>query len=354
MQREQSAAIEPPVILAPQIRGWQFDSAVTGLVFTRSGRHFAAALGDGTLRIGLREDTQTGLLPVEVHGGAVLSLRPDPDSDAFLSGGDDGRLIRTEPGGSHDVLLHAPGQLLDTIAACGGIRAVGVGRELRLLDPAGREIGRSASHPSTVSGLAFNPKGKRIAVAHYGGVTLWWAGSLGGGPPKRYNWRGSHIGVTWSPDGNYIITATQESELHGWRVNDGADMRMSGYARKVRALDWIARPLHLASSGSDSVIVWPFTGKGPMGKPPVELGFRGGALVTSVAAHPARPLVAVAYDDGEVRIAELSGARTVSVKQAGGGNVTNIAWSPDGAILGTGTEEGLVCLFDLSKSAAPA
>src|SRR6516164_5914437 len=33
-------------------------------------------------------------------------------------------------------------------------------------------VGETADHPSTVTGLAFNPKGKRLAVSHYGGVTL--------------------------------------------------------------------------------------------------------------------------------------------------------------------------------------
>lgn len=43
---------------------------------------------------------------------------------------------------------------------------------------------RTSDHSSTVSGLAFNPKGKRLAVAHYGGVTLWWTATLGQTPNR--------------------------------------------------------------------------------------------------------------------------------------------------------------------------
>jgi WD40 repeat protein len=185
-------------------------------------------------------------------------------------------------------------------------------------------------------------------VSHYDGATLWWTGSLGG-TPKRFKWRGSHIGISWSPDGNYVMTATQESELHGWRLSDGANMRMTGYSKKVRSLDWIAKPSYLISAGSDSVIAWPFSGRGPMGKAPVEFGYKGRPLVVTVAAHPNRPLVAFGYEDGEVRVAELPDRRIVSVKPAGEGKVTSIAWSLDGTALGIGTDEGTVCLIDLSK-----
>lgn len=348
MSLDQIAAIERPTILAPQTWRWEFDAAVTGLVFTRSGRHFGVALGDGTLRVAVRTEPERELNTIAAHDGAILCLRRDLGSDAFLSGGDDGRLVRVGTDGTREVLLHAPGQWIDTIAVTGTARAAALGGEVRLFDPAGKETGRSADHPSTVSGLAFNPKGKRLAVSHYGGVTLRWAASLGG-TPKRFKWRGSHIGISWSPDGNYVMTATQESELHGWRLSDGADMRMTGYAKKVRSLDWIAKPSYLVSSGAESVIAWPFSGSGPTGKTPVEFGYKGRQLVATVAAHPNRPLVAFGYDDGEVRVTELPIGRMVSVKPAGEGKVTSIAWSPDGAALGIGTEDGAVCLMDLSK-----
>ena len=85
-------------------------------------------------------------------------------------------------------------------------RAVAVGKDVRLLDVGGTVRATALGHPSTVSGLAFNSKGKRLAVAHYGGVTLWWTATLGQ-TPKRLEWRGSHIGVSWSPDGTHLMTA---------------------------------------------------------------------------------------------------------------------------------------------------
>lgn len=341
-------AAELPIVRPPRCWEWRFDAPVTGLAFGGSGRCLAASLGDGTVRIASRHEPAAEPKTIEAHAGAILCLQTAPGTNRFLSGGDDGRLVETAIDGRQQELLHAPGQWIDTIAVAETLRAVALGRTVVLLDASGKEIGRSTDHPSTVSGLAFNPKGKRLAASHYNGVTLWWTASLGG-TPMRYKWRGSHIGVSWSPDGKFLMTATQENELHGWRLSDGNDMRMSGYASKVRSLAWIAKPPYLVTAGSESVTAWSFAGGGPMGKNAFEFGKRPGYLVTFVSAHPKRPLVAFGYDDGEVRVAEVPGTRMVIVRETNEEKVTNIAWSPDGTVIGVGTAEGAVALIDLSR-----
>ncbi len=158
--------------------------------------------------------------------------------------------------------------------------------------------------------------------------------------PSRLEWRGSHIGVSWSPDGTHVMTAMQECGLHGWRVSDGKDMAVSGYAAKVRSMDWLAKPPVLATSGAECVIGWPFAGSGPRGKPPLEIGLGIGRLVTQAGV-----------DDGAAAVCELAagGGRAVRVRPAGGGRVSALAWSRDGARLATGTDAGTLSVFDLSS-----
>ena len=338
------APIRPARAQLPSLT-WRWDAPVTALAFSRRSGYLAAASGDGIVRIASPKDP-SDLNVVEAHKGAVLALQHDLAADAFVSGGDDGRLVQSRTDGSCQTLLHEPRHWIDTIAVADTVRAVALGREVRLLDASGKEIGRTDNHPSSVSGLAFNPKGRRLAVSHYDGVTLWWTASLGG-TPLRYKWRGSHIGISWSPDGKYLMTATQERELHGWRLADGSDLRMSGYAVKIRSFDWIAKPPFFVTNGADSVTAWSFSGRGPKGRPPFEFGHRPGILVSCVAAHPKRPLVAFGYDDGEVRIAELPGSRVIEVRRGDGTKVTAVAWSADGGILGAGTEDGTVSAIDL-------
>lgn len=326
-----------------------FEAAVTGAVFTEAGL-LAASLGDGTVQfVGPDNEVQT----VQAHDGAVLRLVLDIDGRSVVTGGDDGLVVRSLLDGTRTELMAAPGRQIDVLTAsrAAKARAVAVGKEVRLIGEDGAVRAREADHPSTVSGLAFNPKGKRLAVAHYGGVTLWWAATIGQSP-TRLAWRGSHISVCWSPDGAYLMTAMQECSLHGWRVAGGEDFAMSGYAAKVRSMDWLAKPPMLVTAGADCVIAWPFAGSGPQGKPPLEVGQGIGQLVTQVAVHPGRPLMAAGFNDGRVAICELTAdreKRALRLRPGDGGRVSALAWSRDGKRLAVGTAAGRLAMFDLAR-----
>jgi WD40 repeat protein len=344
-------ACDNPQIQAPPRREFSFDATVTGLAFLTEGT-LAGALGDGSVRLVAPEDTASPRT-VQPHreGAAVLSMSLDIDGAGVVTGDDDGRVARTDARGEVTVLAEFPGRQADVLAVSpsGGLRAAAGGREVRLLGRAGETVGAAADHPSTVTGLAFNPKGKRLAVSHYGGATLRWTGKLDQGATKL-EWRGSHIGVTWSPDGTTVLTAMQERELHGWRLTDRQTMSMAGYGAKVRSMDWLRRPMILATSGGDCVTAWSFTGGGPMGKPPLEVGSGLGRLVRSVAVHPKNPIVAAGFDEGQVIVCALSRQeKVVRLRWPDWERITALAWSRDGARLAVGTDGGVISLFDLSN-----
>ena len=341
-----------PQVQSPRTVEAAFNSGVTGAVFSDAGL-LAATLGDGSVQLIGRDDY---VMSVHVHDGAALCLAVDIDGHGFVSGGDDGRLVRTAADGVVTELMNAPNRQVDVLAVSrsGGFRAAAVGREVRLLNSQGTLQARAADHPSTIAGLAFNAKGKRLAVAHYGGVTLWWTATLGE-TAKRLGWRGSHIGVSWSPDGSHVMTATQECELHGWQVADGADLTMRGYATKVRSMDWQAKPPVLVTAGADCVVAWSFAGTGPQGKPPLEVGQKIGRLVTRVAVHPTGKLVAAGFDDGQVALCELNPdgkSRTIRLRSLGSGRVSALTWSLDGVRLAAGTDRGVLYVYDLGKRTA--
>ena len=51
------------------------------------------------------------------------------------------------------------------------------------------EAAREFQAPSTVGGLAFLPKGFRLAIAHYNGATLWFPNAAGA-EPEKLEWKG--------------------------------------------------------------------------------------------------------------------------------------------------------------------
>jgi WD40 repeat protein len=199
--------------------------------------------------------------------------------------------------------------------------------------------------PSTVGGLAFAPKGLRLAIAHYNGLTLWFANAQS--EPERLQWKGSHLDVVVSPDGRFVITSMQEPTLHGWRLADGKDMRMSGYGARVRSLGWSVGGKWLATSGSTQLILWPFQGKdGPMGKAPRILA-PAEVQVEVVACHPKQEAVAVGYADGLVLLVRIEDGAEVLARKASGAPITALAWNATGTALAVGAEDGEAGVIDL-------
>lgn len=332
--------------------GWQLDAYVVGLAFLDSGT-VAAALGDGRVAfIGREQDNAPRF--VAVHGGACLSLATDLGEERVLTGGDDGRLASTDAAGATSTVATMPGRWVEPIAVsrASGLRAAAFGKTVCLFAQDGSPLAKF-DHANTVGGLAFDPKGRRLAASHFGGASLWWA-KTERQEPKRLSWSGSHLSLTWSPDGKYIVTAMQENEVHGWRVSDGADMRMSGYPAKVKSMAWLPKGRHLATSGAESVVCWPFHGKdGPMGKAPLDLGWGGEGMVTVVAAHPKHDVIAAGYEDGAAILVQIDRSQPLLLKRAGEGAVSVLAWSADGQHLALGTESGFigrVCLSDWQAS----
>ncbi len=333
--------------------GRTLDAYVVGVAFLGEGL-LAAALGDGRVAF-VDGESETPPSFVSVHDGACLSLAVDSGGRRVLTGGGDARLMSTDADGKTAQIAANSGRWVEPIAISGasGLCAAAFGKTVALFAQDGRAVG-TFDHANTVGGLAFDPKGRRVAAAHYGGISLWWA-RPGTQEPKRLGWSGSHLDLTWSPDGKYIVTAMQENELHGWRVSDGADMRMSGYPAKVKSMSWLPKGRYLATGGAESVVCWPFHGKsGPMGKAPLDLGWGFEGVVTVVAAHPRHDLVAAGYEDGAAILVQIDRAHPVLVKRPGKGAVTALAWSADGQHLALGTESGFVGRIGLSDWQAPS
>jgi WD40 repeat protein len=197
---------------------------------------------------------------------------------------------------------------------------------------------KSFDAPSTVGGLAFAPKGLRLAIAHYNGVTLWFPNMAA--TPERLDWQGSHLGVVFSPDNRFLVTMMHEPAMHGWRLADNRHMRMSGYPGRVRSVAWSAGGKSLATSGADSVIVWPFASKdGPMNKQPAMLAPLQ-ARVSAVACHPKQDILAAGYSDGTVLMVRMEDGAEVLVHRNSGTAISGVSWSASGDQLAFATQDG--------------
>ncbi|MEH3119415.1 MAG: WD40 repeat domain-containing protein [Methylorubrum populi] len=302
----------------------------------------ALALADGGVL--LRHEDAAETVPAHPEAGLLVAVG---DGARLVSGGGDGRVVATDASGRVAELAQAKGGgWIDALALHGdGSVAFAAGRTVVARDAKGRE--KTFAAPSTARGLAFAPKGYRLAVAHYNGVSLWYPNLET--PPNFIEWKGSHLDVTWSPDGRFVVSTMQENALHGWRLQpDRGHMRMSGYPAKVRSLSWSADGKWLATSGAEAAIVWPFDSKeGPTGKAPRECGVRP-ARVSQVAFHPKAPVLAIGYEDGCVLLVRFTDASELLVRPAVKGSaVSALAWDSTGARLAFGCADGQAGLLTL-------
>jgi WD40 repeat protein len=305
-------------------------------------------LGDRAAFVGAEENVflvsgQSEISPVAVHGGGILCAACD--GARLVIGGDDGKLVALDAKSEVALLAtDAKRRWIDNVALHpDGAFAWSAGKTAFVRSGRGEE--KSFDAPSTVGGLAFAPKGLRLAVAHYNGVSLWFPNMAA--KPEVLEWAGSHLGVTFSPDNKFLVTAMHEPALHGWRLADTRHMRMTGYPGRVRSMSWSAGGKALATSGADSVIMWPFASKdGPMGKEPAMLAPLQ-ARVSAVACHPKQDILAAGYSDGTILMVRLTDGAEILVRRNGGAQVAALAWNSKGALLAFAAEDGDAGLLDL-------
>jgi len=280
---------------------------------------------------------------VEVHGGGILSAVSD--GGRIVTGGDDGKVVALDAKGEVTLLATDPKRRwIDNVAVHGdGTIAWSAGKTAYVKSPKGEE--KSLDVPSTVGGLAFAPKGLRLAVAHYNGATLWFPNMAA--TAEFLPWAGSHLAVMFSPDNKFLVTSMHEPALHGWRLADNRHMRMTGYPGRVKSMSWSADGKFLATSGADTVIMWPFASKdGPMGKEPAMLAPLQ-ARVTAVACHPRQGVLAAGYSDGTILMVRLEDGAEILVRRNGTPAVSALAWNATGTWLAFADEEGHSGLLEL-------
>ncbi len=219
--------------------------------------------------------------------------------------------------------------------------AAAAGRRLNLLGPDGAVAHAFADAPKTLSALAWDPRGERIAAAWFGGAGVW------DGDDHRsrheYAYGSSVQAMLWSPDGRWLVAGAQDNAVHLWVPAEGEEFHMSGYETRVRELSFSADSRWLATGGARDACVWDCSGAGPDGREPLALPHadrvcavafqhRGGLLATAAQSnevgmwHPAR---------GDVRLA------TVRLTAA----ASKLAWSPDDTRLAIGSQQGGVLVL---------
>jgi WD40 repeat protein len=367
-QTTSQTANRMPADLEPRWRADLDGHHIVGLRWAPDGATLAAATADGP--IGLFDaDDGRWRHTLAGHALGTLALAWHPAGAVLASGGQDGKLrlwdaadgvLRTavDGGGAWvERLAWSPVAMAQAPVARGrnapapaappqqgvAILATAAGKTLRLWDAHGLLLREYRDHPSTIADIAWRPGVDRnsgaplLAAATYGGITLRRPHS--DEAAGRFDWKGSTLVISWSPDGRYIATGDQDSTVHFWIARTGQDLQMWGYPTKVRELAWDHTSRFLATGGGAVVTVWDCSGKGPEGTRPLQLDLHTEQL-TGLAFQHRGPLLASGCAEGLVAIWNVGRSRRPMATFRVSGGVSQIAWSPDDRTLAVGSESG--------------
>src|SRR4051812_27308316 len=169
------------------------------------GEQAVFVLGEEALLFASKNDQRR----VTVHGGAILSVAGD--ATRIVTGGDDGQIVATDIAGESAVIAaDAKRRWIDHVAlGPDGAVAWSAGKQAFVKLRKGED--RSQEFPSSVGGLAFAPKGFRLAVAHYGGARPWV--SHAPAPTAAVGWERTTRDADFLPGRGFFVHAPPGAEV---------------------------------------------------------------------------------------------------------------------------------------------
>ena len=261
--------------------------------FSADGHWLAIGTGNGHIHL---IDCNTGTLAArwQAHNTPVQDLAWHPQEPLLASGDQQAqcKLWRADMAADDGtpLLQHSLPAAADWIQQLawrpgGDFLAIAAGKQVDVFNRNGNAISRIPFETGSVAGICWHPRGTELAVAGYQGIKLV-TGAIYKTPRAQWlRWQGSLLNCSFSPDGKVVAAACQDNAVHFWRIKNGKDAAMSGYAAKPRALTWSPDSKWLLTGGSSEVVGWNFSGGGPEGSPPLLMDYHRNT-VTHLALNP--------------------------------------------------------------------
>jgi WD40 repeat protein len=307
------------------------------------------ALAQGNVTI--TSDTAPELVPFDSFGpGSARAVAFSPNSKLVAVATTRGvNLYETAAFGVEDALdgdpfpanaiaFYPDGSVLASTSAGYNVRAFDVLTGALVEDVYPDELAGS------LSGIAFSPDGQTVALAPADALAVYEVES----DTRLYqivahDHRITH--VTYSPDGLVIATASLDGTAKLWDAATGAEVAaLRGHADSLHTVAFSPDGATVLTASSDGTLrYWDAATGEELGTPYTHEG--GGPMVAAYSPDGLR--LAVADHHGDVRLLTAETGEEEALLGTHAGNVTALAFSPDGAWL-VSASDGQVILWDLA------
>ena len=287
-----------------------------------------AALGNGEI---WHMDARSGA-PIGhflAHKMGVLQMQWQPKGKLLATSGEDGcARIWTSLAADACVTLPKQRGWVEQLAwsPTGKALAIAAGKKVSLWSPEGELLAECTEESGTVLALAWHPSQDYLVVAHAKGISIRHPDTLELSDIKESN--SAVMSLFWSPNGDYLASGCADTSVRFWRYPSFQDSEMPGYPSRPLALAWHPKSWRLATSGSETPILWDFTGAGPEGTEPD--GFEGlSGTVTALQFDFMGAIFAAASDFGEVVLWDSRNGQMLSNDTRLSDRITGLLWRTD-------------------------
>ncbi|KAK3809614.1 MAG: WD40-repeat-containing domain protein [Linnemannia gamsii] len=325
---------------------------VRGCAYSPDKKSFATGSRDGTINI---YDTTTWKRCTVLKGAlsaAVNGLAFSHNSQQIAAAYGDGKVrIWGVRAGCMERVLESRSELVNCVAYSPNGQHIAFGSvdcSVIVWDSRTEELTYSSKgHSGSVNDVAFSPDGKEFVTASADNtVRLWRIGSSNESIIVGQH-TSSVTSVAFSPSGLQVVSGSHDKTVRVWNLrSDEAGIVFKGHTGKVWSVAYSPDGCQIASGGQDcSIRLWNALTEGI---PTVTLDGHT-ARVLCIRYSPSKNQIASTSSDSNVRLWNPSENSVTPCSP----DVGSLAYSPDGALILSGSSNGALCFWD-AQTGTPA